>query len=115
MNVMDGMKQAAPESLHIEQSLSPFLTLHELLHPFVDLPKKFDREILGIATDSRRVQPGFVFVAHKGYGKLREILYKMRFSGAVTVSELSCAQDTKTSYWPAQQKNALCRIFKSLI
>lgn len=105
------MKQAAPESLHIEQSLSPFLTLHELLHPFVDLPKKFDREILGIATDSRQVQPGFVFVAHKGYGKFdgRDFIQDALISGAVAVvSELSCTQDTKTSLlMPAQQKNAL--------
>ncbi len=104
------MKKVDSES-YIERSVTPFLTLHELLHPFVELPKKFDREIIGITTDSRLVKPGFVFIAHKGYGKYdgRDFIQDALLSGAVAiVSELSSDQDTKTSLlMPAQQKNAL--------
>ena len=105
------MKQSTSESAVVEQSTSPFLTLSELLHPFVELPKKFDREVWGIATDSRHVKPGYVFIAHKGYGKYdgRDFISDALSCGAVAIiSELSLEQDTKTAMlMPAQKKNAL--------
>ena len=94
------MREVSSTENFAEQDISPFMLLSELLNPFVELPKKMDREVLGITTDSRDVEPGYVFIAQVGYGHHdgRDFIQEALHSGAVAVlSELTVNQDTKTS------------------
>ena len=83
----------------LEQNVSPNHTLSELVGSFMSLPKHLDREIIGIASDSREVEPGFVFIAIPGHGSYdgRDFIQDAVASGAVAIlSELSSHAKVKT-------------------
>lgn len=95
------MKPATKQQEAIEQNISPHHTLADLVDSFMTLPKNLDREIFGIAVDSREVKPGFAFVAVPGRGKFdgRDFIQDAVAAGAVAVlSELSSNTEIKTGY-----------------
>lgn len=105
------MRKSQLESEFTVQSINPFHTLASLLQDYFVIPRKLDREVSGLSVDSRKINPGDVFIACAGFGKYdgRDYIQAAVASGAAAViSEAGNAKEISSSLiMSAREKGAV--------